>query len=690
MGQAIGNAIGRGVQNFFTGFVGIYVIEQFGAILEILNYHVYVNGRQIFFNKNSIEKCQQMLKELSGSFFGKNKKEERKEDEKEEEMKDLVKKIFGELIPDDTILLDEDEINEYFKNFMTNQRNKAFPVFIFYSHKIYEKKNRKSNSFQYSDYKILEKNEKFIIVEYPQKKEKFFVSIVIMGNKKANIKFINGFLNYLYDIKEEDNIRLKLETKENDDFIEEIFVSSKKGNFKFNCIDFEKDLISKENIRRFLDFAKEEKNMNLIVFNKNELITILKEKDFANIFSGEDQSREYIFFASPNIIYNIFQNYLFKLKFNILKNAQNSSKENLQDINEKYEAISFFCDRFLSYYFDYECIYDKSKNKKVKFLYNITMEGYSNFFEICNKKKFSLNFSLLQDIKNIKINYEKNIDKIDLCHKYKDYYENFKKQIKENNAQINGLEYEIKRIKNQINQINEQKTKSDIQIQEINQEIKALYEFKKQIDKDNSFYFPVNFDKKTIDNKRGETNVCQVCKFNCHINCDEYIKKFCKCYKIYLSGFQCQECPNKCYSDKHEVVKYQYPKYIYKNIDEILRQYTNVNSVSPSSKCKFVIDKKEEKIKELKKTLEINIKPYQEEIDKKEEKLKKIEEERNKIQIKLNKIEKIYQRIKNKVEEEIKDFQNKLDKKLEDSPFYEILIARIMIGKKNNSEETSF
>ena len=42
MGQAIGNAIGRGVQNFFTGFVGIYVIEQFGAILEILNYIMFM------------------------------------------------------------------------------------------------------------------------------------------------------------------------------------------------------------------------------------------------------------------------------------------------------------------------------------------------------------------------------------------------------------------------------------------------------------------------------------------------------------------------------------------------------------------------------------------------------------------------------------------------------------------------
>ena len=88
----------------------------------------------------------------------------------------------------------------------------------------------------------------------------------------------------------------------------------------------------------------------------------------------------------------------------------------------------------------------------------------------------------------------------------------------------------------------------------------------------------------------------------------------------------------------------------------------------------------------MKKTLEVNIKPYQEEIDKKKEKIKKIEEERDKIQIKLNKILRIYQRIKIKVEEEIKDFQNKLDKRLKDSPFYEILIARIMIGKIKNSD----
>ena len=55
-------------------------------------------------------------------------------------MTDLIKKILGELIPDNAILLDEDKINEYFKNFATCQNNNYFPDFIFYSQKLYEKK----------------------------------------------------------------------------------------------------------------------------------------------------------------------------------------------------------------------------------------------------------------------------------------------------------------------------------------------------------------------------------------------------------------------------------------------------------------------------------------------------------------------------------------------------------------------
>ena len=50
-----------------------------------------------------------------------------------------------------------------------------FPNFIFYSQKLNDKQISKIYSFQYSEYKVLEKNEKFIIVEYPQKKKIIFI-----------------------------------------------------------------------------------------------------------------------------------------------------------------------------------------------------------------------------------------------------------------------------------------------------------------------------------------------------------------------------------------------------------------------------------------------------------------------------------------------------------------------------------
>ena len=93
-----------------------------------------------------------------------------------------------------------------------------------------------------------------------------------MGNNEKNIKFINGFLNFLFDIKEEDNIRLKIERKENEDFIEKIFISSNKGNFKFNCINIEKGSYNNEDIKQLIQFGKTEKNENLIILNQKNIL----------------------------------------------------------------------------------------------------------------------------------------------------------------------------------------------------------------------------------------------------------------------------------------------------------------------------------------------------------------------------------------------------------------------------------
>lgn len=152
--------------------------------------------------------------------------------EKEEGLDKIAKEIFRDLIPDDAILLNEENLKKV--NLLKIENINSFPDVIFFSPKLYGEEKRDLISFQYSDYKILEKNEKFILVEYPPKKENDYFSIIILGSKEKNINFVNGFLNFLFDIKEEDNIRLKIERKENDDIIEVIYITSNKGNFKFN------------------------------------------------------------------------------------------------------------------------------------------------------------------------------------------------------------------------------------------------------------------------------------------------------------------------------------------------------------------------------------------------------------------------------------------------------------------------
>ena len=78
------------------------------------------------------------------------------------------------------------------------------------------------------------------------------------------------------------------------------------------------------------------------------------------------------------------------------------------------------------------------------------------------------------------------------------------------------------------------------------------------------------------------TNVCHICKFNCHINCKEY-KSFCKSLKF----FKCKICPNKCKLDSHEKVPYQYPTYEYKTIDNILKLYIQNKKIFASSDSKI-------------------------------------------------------------------------------------------------------
>ena len=118
--------------------------------------------------------------------------------------------------------------------------------------------------------KILEKNNFFSIYEYPQSKENdnTYYSIVLYGSKSENTIFINGFLNFLFNVELEDNYRFKLESIENqnNNLIQVNNIKSFKGNFSFKCIN--KEYLNENGIEEICEFFNKEKSFNSFIINK--------------------------------------------------------------------------------------------------------------------------------------------------------------------------------------------------------------------------------------------------------------------------------------------------------------------------------------------------------------------------------------------------------------------------------------
>ena len=144
------------------------IIQAFYPIF--FHHKIFLNGKQIFLNKNSIEKIKIFLNEFhpkeSNEFYIDN-------------FKDLfnmriIRQIFGDLIPNDAILLyNGEEINKDIEEQLSiYELINDIEKINYFSQKLYLKKQVKICSFLFNNYKVLEKNEKFSIIEYPQKKGK--------------------------------------------------------------------------------------------------------------------------------------------------------------------------------------------------------------------------------------------------------------------------------------------------------------------------------------------------------------------------------------------------------------------------------------------------------------------------------------------------------------------------------------
>ena len=126
----------------------------------------------------------------------------------------FIREHIKDIIPEDSVFLDDNGeiIPKENEDKIFSVDGDITKVIHIFSEKLYSERNLEEKNI-ILDYKIIEEKEEFNIYEYPNneiKEDEEYYSIVLLGDINENEKFVNGFLNYLYDIKKDDKYRLKI------------------------------------------------------------------------------------------------------------------------------------------------------------------------------------------------------------------------------------------------------------------------------------------------------------------------------------------------------------------------------------------------------------------------------------------------------------------------------------------------
>ena len=243
-------------------------------------------------------------------------------------------------------------------------------------------------------------------------------------------------------------------------------------------------------------------------------------------------------------------------------------KETIIQVAENDERLR---EHFISCSFDFNSIYNENKNNKNNlFLYKLTMEGYSYFYNIVIDRKKNNIFA------DISLFTDDNF--IEFLELYKFNI------IKQKKIEMKAIEKIFEKEKNKIKIL---KNYYD-ELENIKEKI--------NIKKNNlSFFVPNNSTK--IKNNNKKAMVCNICKFNCHENCNDLNKIYCKNFKQKLNDFKCTKCPNRCSIKHHEIVSYKYENTEYKTIKEILERSFEYEILEKNyDLMKSMIEKYESKI----------------------------------------------------------------------------------------------
>ena len=463
-----------------------------------------------------------------------------------------------------------------------------------YCPELYVDENIKTN-FSLSKYDVLETNEKFSVLKYSEQKfdNDNYYSILLIGKREVNELFINGFLNFLFNIKENDKYRLKLDTSnddENNDFnIETRYIHFNKINFKFNLINMGKyHEFDNEKIKEFINFLKKEKKINIIVFNNYCVLQF----NFSNydiidkIIKAKDGEKTAVFFICMSSLHFDLKLLYLQKKIKLKDKLTEIYVEDYNYIDEKLmketiiqvaEADEELRQYLISCNFDYSSLFNEDKNKNIAYSYKLTMEGYDYFYNILKEReKAYVDFSLFTNNNFYEIR--------DL------YNYNIMKQTK---TELDILKNEIEKEKNRENILDNY----DNEIRDIENNLK---------NDENIYSFLIPLESSKINNKpsnKKETVVCNICKYNCYEN---FKGKNIESCKLFQSKFKrCINCPNKCPMEYHEIASYKYKNNGYKKYDEMVKEIKKIKI--KKDKCedlekqieKFNFD--EERIKNLEK-----------------------------------------------------------------------------------------
>lgn len=544
----------------------------------------------------------------------------------------FIREHIKDIIPEDSVFLDDNGeiIPKENEDKIFSVDGDITKVIHIFSEKLYSERNLEEKNI-ILDYKIIEEKEEFNIYEYPNneiKEDEEYYSIVLLGDINENEKFVNGFLNYLYDIKKDNKYRLKIQKLEKEDpkkgvIFQEIYkIKHEKGNFMFYCLNFgpENEIGASEvlEMNNIFHFTKvDDVHINLIVINKinSRYEDRIDNKIFQNALDKigrklaerkPNKENTALFFVGPNIFLSniLFNLRLWTVDYYGYHRPDNSYDKSRLDL-KKYENTLIYCYNYL------DIIYETKNTKYEYCLYEQAMESFEKFYKaLTNAPKNNQFKSLRKNFAEIFLMFTP------LAKKYSEF--------KLKKAELNNMDKRKEYFQANIEQLTRVKEELEI-LKSRKNDIKGFIEqHEKRIKENPKIFIPLTIKNNKVF-VRSKTNVCYICRYNCHPKCNDLIKNFCKCFDF---KFNCKNCPNKCGASCHVISTSEMKPYEYKTFDELYP--SSIGTID--ERIQYALKNTESESKEIHEkicSIEMDLRCMNEVTDKSKIDMKKINDELN-------------------------------------------------------------